>query len=216
MESIICATIALVLLVIGLIGLPGCGKQPTLMPPPVTTRTSAGTPSHLTAPLIAEYADFLTVNDANGNQSEDSRSQPVAFNLDNSGNVAGGSNGDSSLPESMNGYSIPRDMGGLPVIFVQTPENTRGLQPGEVRLVVQDTAATLKESTSKGTVARYLSNHPLPEGWLVYVVGGPNTSKAEYEKRHAETNNLYDKLGPLPKLGPSSSTISDSIAAHFE
>lgn len=173
------------------------------MPTPVTTPTSAGTPSHLAAPLIAEYADFLSVNDANGNQSEDSRSQPVAFNLDNSGNVPGGSNGDSSLPESINGYPIPRDMGGLPVIFVQTSENTRGLQPGEVRLVVQDTAATLNESTSKGTVARYLSNHPLPEGWLVYVVG--NTSKAEYEKRHAETNNLYDKLGPLPKLKPSSS-----------
>lgn len=127
---------------------------------------------------------------------------------------AEGSNGNSSLPKSVEGYPIPKELGGLPVIFVHTPENTRGLQPGEVRLVVLDTAASPEESVSRSTLPEYLNKHPLPEGWLVFGIGGPNTSGAEYEKLNAEANDFYDKFGPLPKLGPSSSTRAESISVQ--
>ncbi|MDD5094395.1 MAG: hypothetical protein PHV74_08465 [Dehalococcoidia bacterium] len=127
---------------------------------------------------------------------------------------ADGYNDDSFSPEAINGYAVPKDIGGLPVIFVHTAENTRGMQAGEVRIVVQDTAGTLDESLEKATVSKYLTAHPLPQGWLVFVVGGPNTSRSEYEKRNTEINKFCDKHGSLPKLGPSSSTNGKSVAVQ--
>lgn len=123
--------------------------------------------------------------------------------------LAGAANSNLSIPTVINGYSVPKEIGGLPVIFVHTSDNTRGMQPGEARLVLLDVADILQKSNADITVGKYLNEHPLPEGWLVYIICGKNRSQAEYAKEVAASNALYDKYGPLPTSCPISSANTE-------
>lgn len=111
--------------------------------------------------------------------------------------ASGSSNSDSSIPTVVNGYPVPKEIGGLPVIFVETSDNAVWLQPGQVHLIILDTAP-LEESIAHSPVPQYLSQHPLPDGWLIYVVG-PDATQAELQTGLAKANaiekDLYSKFG---------------------
>ena len=101
--------------------------------------------------------------------------------------------------------SYPKSINGLPVIFVQTPDNTVGLTAGQVVLTLLDkTAATDRESAAKLNLAKYLTDNPLPKGWAIEVYGGPGASKGTFKKTHKESYDFQKKYGGV-KLGPIAS-----------
>ncbi|MBE0480748.1 MAG: hypothetical protein IBX68_07200 [Dehalococcoidia bacterium] len=126
-------------------------------------------------------------------------SVPVMCALDET-DSASYSSSSSSFPTAVDGHPLPKEIGGMPVIFVHTAANTGGLQPGEVRIALLDTAASPDDSPENVSVLDFMQE--APEGWTVTVVWG--ISEAEYERLSAEANEFYEKNGP----GPKSSTVS--------
>ncbi len=106
----------------------------------------------------------------------------------------------------------PESIAGYPVIFVKTPENTYGLATGQIVLVLLDRDPWVekpKEQASLQAIGLYLSNNELPQGWTIELVGGPDTTKEKFEKRHAESQERLKRLrdlGDYPVSGPISET----------
>jgi hypothetical protein len=105
------------------------------------------------------------------------------------------------IPASANAgdqSNYPESIAGYPVIFVQTTENTSGLDPGNIVLVLLEMTPTLEtEPASRQAVAEYLINQPLPKGWSIQVYGGPNATKDGYQKSHQANNDWHTKYGSL-------------------
>jgi len=100
------------------------------------------------------------------------------------------------IPVSANSLSqtIPTSIAGLPVIYVETPSNTLGLQPGTIDIVLlEKNDSTTTEHTSRKLVSEHLNSHSLPNGWSISVIGGPNVSKDEFQKDITAHNEWYLK-----------------------
>jgi len=85
----------------------------------------------------------------------------------------------------------PEFINGLPVIFVETSENTCWLDSGEVVLVIFDDSNSIGGSMAK--IDDYLSNHQLPEGWSIDIIGGPGFSKDEFLRVHNSNNEAFKR-----------------------
>ena len=94
----------------------------------------------------------------------------------------------------------PEFINGLPVIFVETSENTCWLDSNEVVLVILDDSNSIGGSIAK--ISDYLSNHQLPEGRSIDVIGGPGFSKEEFIRVHNSNNERFKKSGPIKLGGP--------------
>jgi hypothetical protein len=108
---------------------------------------------------------------------------------------------------SSNG-TYPEFFNGRPVIFVETSENTYSLPPGYVILVIYDDCSNTTEASIE-SFDHYLSNHRLPEGWSITVLGGPGFSSKEDALRQVlQVQDSWNKaieenggpfvLGPIP------------------
>jgi hypothetical protein len=117
---------------------------------------------------------------------------------------------DKEYPEFANGESVitavssdqeyPEFINGLPVIFVETSENTCWLDSNEVVLVILDDSNSIGGSIAK--IDDYLSNHQLPEGWSIDVIGGPGASAEEFLRIHNSNNEAFKERGPIKYGGP--------------
>jgi hypothetical protein len=94
----------------------------------------------------------------------------------------------------------PEFINGLPVIFVETSENTYWLDSNEVVLVILDDSNSIGGSIAR--ISDYLSNHKLPEGWSIDVIGGPGASKVKFLEVHNSNNEAFKKVGPIKLGGP--------------
>jgi len=71
-------------------------------------------------------------------------------------------NGGSLITPVSSNQTYPEFINGLPVIFVETSENTCWLDSNRVILVILDDSNSIEGSIAK--ISDYLSNHQLPEG----------------------------------------------------
>ena len=100
----------------------------------------------------------------------------------------------------------PDFINGLPVIFVETSENTCWLDPNEVVLVLFADCGSMEGATARiDSIAKIdgsLSNYQLPEGWSIEIIGGPGFSKEEFLRIHNANNEAFKKTGPIKLGGP--------------
>jgi len=109
----------------------------------------------------------------------------------------------------------PTSIAGLPVIFVQTPDNTITLPSDSVVLTLMDDgSATVEESVAKLKLSEYLSAHPLPKGWNITICGGPEVSKEKYEKNHQKNNEKLKMDEWLQNNRQVRSQMMQSIASE--
>lgn len=115
-------------------------------------------------------------------------------------------NGESAVTAVSSDQEYPEFVNGLPVIFVETSENTCWLDPNEVVLVLFADCDSVEGATARiDSIARidgYLSNYQLPEGWSIDIIGGPGFSKEEFLRIHNANNEAYKKTGPIKLGGP--------------
>jgi hypothetical protein len=113
-----------------------------------------------------------------------------------------------AMPYVVNGAgtpTYPTSINGLPVIYIQTPENTFGLSSGQIVLTLLDTkSTTVYESVNGLNMSKYLAANPLPAGWSIEVYGGPNASKELFLQAHQINYNIDKMVGPI-RLGPIAS-----------
>ncbi len=109
---------------------------------------------------------------------------------------------DQKYPEFINGESV---------IFVQNSENTFSLDSSDVVLTILDDSSSIEESMTK--FSDYLSNHQLPKGWSITVLGGPGASKEEYLQVHNSFNDAVEKNGGPFKLQQQSLGRTYAICA---
>jgi hypothetical protein len=98
----------------------------------------------------------------------------------------------------------PESINGLPVIFVQTSENTAWISDDTTVIVLLDTSNKLEESAEK--LSSYVSKNPLPEGWSIEVIGGENVSKETILQNHKANNDIWEQCWPIQLGGPPSQT----------
>lgn len=134
-------------------------------------------------------------------------------------------NDSAKVPEEINGHPVPKEIGNLPVVFVETPENDVWLDKVKdktgkrmITLVVLDKKHDNLQA-SINFVDKYLASHPLPEGWSIATVGGPDASVERILKEHKEYNKycrkhgLYrNEPGRPAKSASSSSSTTQSYA----
>jgi len=109
-------------------------------------------------------------------------------------------NGEPTITAISSDQGYPEFINGLPVVFVETSENTYWLDSGEVVLVIFDDSNCIGGSMAK--IDAYLSNHQLPEGWSIDIIGGPGFSKDEFLRVHNSNNEAFKKSGPIKLGGP--------------
>jgi len=109
-------------------------------------------------------------------------------------------NGGSLITPVSSNQTYPEFINGLPVIFVETSENTCWLDSNRVILVILDDSNSIEGSIAK--ISDYLSNHQLPEGWSIDVIGGPGFSEEEFLRVHNSLNEAFKKTGPIKLGGP--------------
>jgi len=92
----------------------------------------------------------------------------------------------------------PKEINGLPVIYVQTSSNTTGLDQGQIRLVLYDSIHNSSEKSIEHlNLGKYLANNPLPKNWTIEVVGGNGTSIESYVESHDKINTWAKQHGPI-------------------
>jgi hypothetical protein len=102
----------------------------------------------------------------------------------------------------------PESINGLPVIFVQTSENTAWISDDTSVITLLDTSNKLEESIEK--LSSYVSKNPLPKGWSIEVIGGENSSKESILQSHKANNDTWEQYGPIQLGGPPSLTSNEN------
>lgn len=101
----------------------------------------------------------------------------------------------------------PTLIGGLPVIYVHTSENSAGLKNDEVILTIFDKNLTLDEQSIAKTrtfIYEDLAKNPLPKNCRISLYGGPGASVELYEKTNNEIYNYEKTKGSiLPGNSPA-------------
>jgi len=110
--------------------------------------------------------------------------------------------------------SFPKEVNGLPIIYIETEANTEGLSEGEAILVLLDpNSKTLRDSVDRLNFDQYLSSNPLPDNVSFTVVGGKGASQENFIKSHDETNSHVKQHGPVFVGGPGLLPVQTILTA---
>jgi hypothetical protein len=114
-------------------------------------------------------------------------------------------------PEATNSLTeiqkFSESVNNLPVVFVQTSENTAWISDGRIVIVLLATFDKLEEPVE--TLSSYISKNQLPERWSIEVVGGENASIETILQNHKINNDIWEQCGPIQLYGPPSSISND-------
>jgi hypothetical protein len=152
----------------------------------------------LLVPAIAVSSDQKYPEPTNG--------EPVITAVSSNQECPEFANGESAITLVSSNQTYPEFFNGCPVIFVETSENTYSLPPNLVILVIFDDSNNSTEGSME-SFDDYLSNHQLPEGWSISVIGGPGFSSKEdalkeFLEVHDSFNNAIKENGGPFKMGP--------------
>lgn len=103
------------------------------------------------------------------------------------------------VPDSVNGYPVPKEINAYPVVFVKTSDRIPWLRPGEVVLVLLG-PPTLEEVISNVSLAEFAKT--LPEGWTIQIVGGRGFSLEQMLNHLQELIERHQEYGPVHSGGP--------------
>jgi hypothetical protein len=125
------------------------------------------------------------------------------------------------LPNSVSAGSQQElsSINNLPVIYVQTPENTSTLTSGNtVTVVLDNISASLEESVQIFMKNVEANKSLVAPGGMIEVYGGPGATKEQYIKVHDETQSFAKsngpiKLGPPPTISPEQQNAISPMAA---
>jgi hypothetical protein len=111
----------------------------------------------------------------------------------------------SPLSVTGNETSYPTQIDGLPVIYMQTHENTYSLSEGEVIITLMDKESkTAEESTSRLKLDSFLKEYTMPSKLKIEVYGGYGASIAKFLEIHEKNNKKYLECGRVSLGGPLS------------
>ncbi|MFO8009323.1 MAG: hypothetical protein R6U89_00770 [Dehalococcoidia bacterium] len=102
------------------------------------------------------------------------------------------------VPDSIDGYPIPKEIGGYSVVFVKTSDRIPWFQPGEVELVLHSNCAL--DKVINGTVLSEFQK-TLPEKWRISIVGGRDFSLEGFVNSIQSNIREYEAYGPLKNSG---------------
>lgn len=91
----------------------------------------------------------------------------------------------------------PSSINGLPVIDVDTHEDTPSLPDGRVNIVLLDSASSTPEEAIAAFDSGYLSMNGLPAGWSIDICGGTGTSEDSYQRLNEKEEERYRNDAPV-------------------
>jgi hypothetical protein len=122
--------------------------------------------------------------------------------------------------------SVPEMINGLPVIYVETHENTASLADGQRIFILLDNISSSYEDSHKLLSSKIEElKSILGDGDTIRVVGGPNASKEKFLQAHERNEAIFQEYGdrlvpPRPvvespelKLNPMATTGERTYAA---
>lgn len=104
-----------------------------------------------------------------------------------------------SVPDSIDGYTVPKEINGYTVVIVKTSDIIPWFQPGEVELVLRSNLA-MDKVINNTSLAEFQKT--LPEKWRISIIGGPDFSLEELIISIQENIRDYEQNGPLNGGGP--------------